>query len=142
MKAEKTLAQESGFTLIEVIVVIAILGIVSAALIPQLSLMSTRARLKTDVESMKVLQHQLDIYSIEYGDLPANNLNDMVSIMVKQKYFNEQYIDMEHSTFILETKGAQVSFDPLSKCVKLKVTSELYNLYDDQEKKSKWMVSS
>lgn len=142
MSEGKKISLESGFSLIEVIVVIALMGIISAVLIPQFSIIATRSKLKTDVESVKVLQHQIDIYSVANGEIPASNMQDIVSIMVKEEYFNETYLDMTHSTFILETHGASISFDPDSKRVKLKVTSELYNIYDNPENKSIWMVSS
>lgn len=134
--------KEDGFTLIELIVVVAIMAIIGASLVPQFRLMTLRSRLKVDVQSVKVLQEQIDVYEQDYSMMPDDNPEHMVSLLVKQGYLNEKYIDAPHYTLHLETVGASVSYDPHVKQMKLKVSPEAYEAYQNTQERSVWMVSS
>ena len=62
MKAKK------GFTLVEILIVVVILGILAAVVIPQFSDASTSAKtssLKTDLQTMR---SQLQLYKIQHND--------------------------------------------------------------------------
>jgi len=54
-----------GFTLIELIIVLAIVAIVGAILIPNFLNTTDRARLRSDIQSARVLQNALDLYNLE-----------------------------------------------------------------------------
>ncbi|WP_069998224.1 type II secretion system protein [Cellulosilyticum sp. I15G10I2] len=62
---------EKGFTMIELIIVVAIMGIIGAVLVPTFNNMSTKARLTSDITSVKTLQRQFDVYKAELGDYPT-----------------------------------------------------------------------
>ncbi len=62
MKAKK------GFTLVEILIVVVILGILAAIVIPQFSDASTQAkesRLRSDLQSMR---SQIELYKIQHND--------------------------------------------------------------------------
>lgn len=55
----------SGFTLIELIIVLAIVAIIGAILIPNFLNTTDRARLRSDIQSTRVLQNAVDLHNIE-----------------------------------------------------------------------------
>lgn len=62
------LRSEAGFTIIELTIVIAIMGILSAVLIPSFTTMSRKAKIKADITTVKNLQAQIELYDIENED--------------------------------------------------------------------------
>ena len=65
---------KSGFTLVEILIVVVILGILAAIVIPQFTEASTEAKtssLATDLQSMR---SQIELYKIQHNDnLPGVN---------------------------------------------------------------------
>lgn len=64
MKARK------GFTLVEILIVVVILGILAAIVIPQFSQASTEAKLNSCRSSLQSLRSQIELYKIQHNDQP------------------------------------------------------------------------
>ncbi len=66
MKARK------GFTLVEILIVVVILGILAAIVIPQFSQASTEAKLNSCRSSLQSLRSQIELYKIQHNDNPPS----------------------------------------------------------------------
>ncbi len=78
----RRLRSKSGFTLIEVLVVVAIIALLVAILLPSLQRAREMARMAVCKSNMKQLTNGMHLYVTEYGTLPATQ-----SVL----YFNEQF---------------------------------------------------
>ena len=59
-----------GFTLMELIIVMALLAIIAAILIPMFLNTTDRARLRSDIQSARVIQNAMELYRAETGAFP------------------------------------------------------------------------
>jgi general secretion pathway protein G len=64
--------RENGFTLIEVLAVIIIIGVLGAVVIPKLTSSTANARRKADVATAHEVKSALDRYQLETGAYPKN----------------------------------------------------------------------
>jgi general secretion pathway protein G len=67
---------QRGFTLVEILIVVVILGILAAIVIPQFTQASTEAKensLKSDLQS---LRSQIELYKCQHNDMPPGNTCD------------------------------------------------------------------
>ena len=62
----------SGFTLIEILIVVIILGILAAIVIPQFSSASQDARKSNVVTTVQTLRSQIALYKLQHGDKLPN----------------------------------------------------------------------
>jgi len=60
--------KHSGFTLVEILIVVIILGILAAIVIPQFSAASNDARESALVSDLQTLRSQLELYNIQHLD--------------------------------------------------------------------------
>ena len=70
-------ARKSGFTLIEILSVVIILGILAAIVIPQFTEASSEARESTLVSNLHTLRSQIGLYKVQHDDiLPGDTSGD------------------------------------------------------------------
>jgi general secretion pathway protein G len=63
MKAQR------GFTLVEILIVVVILGILAAIVIPQFTEASTEAKLSSLCSDLQTVRSQIELYKVQHNDL-------------------------------------------------------------------------
>lgn len=67
---------KSGFTLVEILIVVVILGILAAIVIPQFTSASTEAKESALVSDLQAMRSQIELYKIHHNDeLPGDPNN-------------------------------------------------------------------
>jgi prepilin-type N-terminal cleavage/methylation domain-containing protein len=67
---------EKGFTLVEILIVVVILGILAAIVIPQFTSASTEAKESALVSDLQTIRSQIELFKIQHNDiLPGEILN-------------------------------------------------------------------
>ena len=62
--------KRSGFTLVEILIVVVILGILAAIVIPQFTEASTEAKLSSLCTDLQTMRSQIELYKIQHNDNP------------------------------------------------------------------------
>jgi len=76
-KKEYLLKRESGFTLIEMLIVIIILGILAMVIIPQITVSTEDARLSTLQANLTGIRNSVETYYVQHGNVyPGVNKTD------------------------------------------------------------------
>jgi len=66
---------KKGFTLVEILIVVVILGILAAIVIPQFSDASTESKLSSGRTSLATLRSQIQLFKIQHNDTPPTVAN-------------------------------------------------------------------
>ncbi|MEG1190530.1 MAG: prepilin-type N-terminal cleavage/methylation domain-containing protein [Oscillospiraceae bacterium] len=74
-KLQKAKANNKGFTLVELIVVIAILGVLMAVLVPQYIQYVEKSRVGADEAMIGEIGHAMEVAAANQGDLSAYTVN-------------------------------------------------------------------
>lgn len=65
-----TRKSKSGFTLVEILIVVIILGILAAIVIPQFTNASQDARRSSLTSQLQTLRSQIELFKLQHGDTP------------------------------------------------------------------------
>ncbi len=108
----KQRSNEKGFTMVELIIVVAIMGIIGALLVPAFGTMSMKARISTDIATTKTIKRTAEAFKAEQGSWPAaTNLAGLSTSFSTSNYFE--------ATMKLQVPGADISFDSATGAMKL-----------------------
>lgn len=92
-KLSRYLKKEQGFSLIELLIVIAILALLAMLIIPRLTTSLDSAQLTTDQANVKLLQSAVERYYFDKGEYPTTGGGDSGDIdcgkLVAEKYIDE-----------------------------------------------------
>ena len=76
---------KSGFTLVEILIVVVILGILAAIVIPQFTDASTEAKTSSLCSDLQTVRSQIELYKIQHNDnLPGAGTASFVLAMTGQ----------------------------------------------------------
>jgi general secretion pathway protein G len=66
---------KSGFTLVEILIVVVILGILAAIVIPQFTEASTEAKLSSLCTDLQTLRSQIELFKVQHNDVAPTLAN-------------------------------------------------------------------
>ena len=76
---------KSGFTLVEILIVVVILGILAAIVIPQFSEASTQARTSSVQSNLQMIRSQIELYKIQHKDqIPGSDSATFIANLTSQ----------------------------------------------------------
>lgn len=76
---------KSGFTLVEILIVVVILGILAAIVIPQFTEASTEAKTSSLATDLQTMRSQIELYKIQHNDaLPGSGTASFVDALTAQ----------------------------------------------------------
>lgn len=89
----KTIHRNSkkGFTLIEILIVVIILGILAAIVIPQFSSASSDARKASLQSTVQTLRSQIALYKLQHGDTLPDITSTWTSLTSSSTYNGQNY---------------------------------------------------
>jgi len=71
--------RKKGFTLVEILIVVVILGILAAIVIPQFTSASETAKASSLISQLQTIRSQLELYQVQHnGDYPAAGIQALV----------------------------------------------------------------
>jgi len=122
--------------MIELIIVLAVIAIIAAILIPNFLNTTDKARLKSDVQSARVIKNALDLYNAEQ----SKQISSLSVGAIIKELGEKGYIDEESAA--VQTDGAAWAYDQstggiyvdISACPET-IRQKVYNQLNEQEKK-------
>jgi general secretion pathway protein G len=76
---------KSGFTLVEILIVVVILGILAAIVIPQFTEASTEAKTSSLCTDLQTMRSQIELYKVQHNDdLPGGGTATFIEAMTGQ----------------------------------------------------------
>ncbi len=76
---------KSGFTLVEILIVVVILGILAAIVIPQFTEASTEAKTSSLCTDLQTMRSQIELYKVQHNDdLPTDGTAGFIAAMTAQ----------------------------------------------------------
>jgi general secretion pathway protein G len=114
--------QRRGFTLLEVLIVLAILGVIAAMVVPRLLGQQTAASEKATAISIKSIESALDLYAVDHqGQYPQGGQEilqtmtqpwtDPLTGRERQPYLDNIPLDAWQREFFYEYPNSKVSVD-------------------------------
>ena len=86
---------KKGFTLLELLIALAILAIIAAILIPNFFATTDRARLRSDIQSARVIQNAIELYRAERGANPTGDMNAVLNTLTNAGFLRARYTDIQ-----------------------------------------------
>ncbi len=120
----KSILNKKGLTLLELIIVLAIIAILSAIIVPSFANTTDKARLKGDVQSAKVLQNAFELYDTEQSEpITKSDLASAVEQLNEKGYLSKK-------EYKLQTHNAKWVYSDTDKLVKVDIGSSKQEVKD------------
>ena len=121
---------KNGFTLIELIIVLAIMAILGAIAVPNFSSTSAKAILKADIQSARVIDNAKDLYENETGIRVSGAAADIIKNLADGGYLKRNYSPQTNkAVWVFEDKIIKIDITNCDETAK-----NLYSGLNDEEK--------
>jgi general secretion pathway protein G len=81
-----------GFSLVELMIVVAVLGIMAAIVVPQFQSHSIEAKIAVAKDSLRILRSAIELYTAHHGGIPPGYENDDPQTSPTSLNFYEQLV--------------------------------------------------
>ncbi len=106
---------KKAFTLVEVLIVVAILGILAAIVIPHFQSQSQQAKEAAAKDNLRVLRNTIELYAAQHSDLPPGYFGEDTTPISYFPWQLTNYTNVEG--FIHGTKSKEYCFGPYLKAL-------------------------
>lgn len=108
----KLLKDEKGFTLIELMVVVVIIGILAAIAVPAFSDASDKAKVSKAKADLRTIESALEIYYAEHGEYPdADSDNTLPDVLEDDGYIKTIPEDPWGHTYVYKPADDNKSYE-------------------------------
>lgn len=107
----KKIKKQNGFTLIELMIVIVIIGILSAIALPKFKNVSGKAIQNARKAQLTLVQNAVDLYYVENNTYPVSGQIINLESLITEKYLDKKPIDPKDGSevvFRLDTGSGKV----------------------------------
>jgi len=84
--------KKRGFSVVELLIVVAVLGIMAAIVVPQFQSQSTRAKRAVAKDSLRILRSAIELYTAQHGGIPPGYENDDPQTVPTSADFYDQLV--------------------------------------------------
>ncbi len=106
-KRTKVRKNESGFTLIEMLIVLAIMAILIGLAVPVFKNVLDQSKVKADKSTAAMLETALEVYYTDEGAYPAGDFNSMVGELHAKGYIKNTEINPQAKNGRFEYNSSQ-----------------------------------
>lgn len=128
--------RKQGITLIELIIVLAVIAIIGAILIPNFLNTTDKARLKSDIQSARVIQNALELYNAEQSSyMSASDIDGVIAELSAMGYIDEAQAVIQTDGAVWLLTDGKVLVD-ITGCGEMgsNVRTKVYGQLSDQER--------
>jgi prepilin-type N-terminal cleavage/methylation domain-containing protein len=124
-----------GLTLIELVMVLAVIAIIGAILIPSFLYTTDKARLKADVQSAKVIQNAIDLYRAERGrDVSGDTMTEILKNLADDGYLKEGQLAIQTPEAVWAKDANMGVIVDIDKCNDENIKKKAFNQLTELEK--------
>ncbi len=117
-----------GFTLVEILIVVIILGILAAIVIPQFSNASQNARQNSLQSTLQTLRSQIQLYRIQHGDALPNLVADWSPVTQTSNFNAQTFGPYMQTTPVNALNGSSAVSDATGSLANVTTTAALTGL--------------